>query len=216
MQGPDLVNSLMSVLLRFRKNAIALGADIEAMFYQVRVDPKDKDSLRFLWWPNGDLSKEPNPHRMTVHLLGATSSPCCATFSLRQAAIDFHSIIDSSDVVSAVQNNFYVDDFLSNVHDGKSVQKLINDIKFLLDKAGFRLTKWMSNSETINKSLPEDDRSKSLMIQTSDGKRSERVLGVYWNTETDVFYFTICMPWKPRTKRGMLATMNLMFDPLGL
>ena len=53
------------------------------------------------------------------------------------------------------------------------------------------------------------------MIQTSDGKRSERELGVYWNTETDVFYFTICMPWRPRTKRGMLATMNLMFDPFG-
>ena len=65
----------------------------------------------------------------------------------------------------------------------------------------------MSNSETINKSLPEDDRSKSLN-QTSDGKRSERVLGIYWNTETDVFYFTICMPWRLRTKREMLATMN--------
>ena len=52
----------------------------------------------------------------------------------------------------------------------------------------------MSNFETINESLPEDDRSKSLMINTSDGKRSERVLGVYWNTEADVFYFKICMP----------------------
>ena len=31
----------------------------------------------------------------------------------------------------------------------------------------------------------------------------------------DVFYFTTCMPWRPRTKRGMLATMNLMFGPLG-
>ena len=139
----------------------------------------------------------------------------CATFSLQQAAIDFHSIIDSSDVVSAVQDNFYVDNFLSSVHDGKSGQKLINDITFLLEKAEFRLNKWMSNSETINESLPEDNRSKLLMIQTSDGKRSKRVLDLYWNTETDVFYFTICMPRKSRTKRGMLATMNLMFDPLG-
>ena len=23
------------------------------------------------------------------------------------------------------------------------------------------------------------------------------------------------LPWKPRTKRGMLATMNAVFDPLG-
>ena len=64
----------------------------------------------------------------------------------------------------AVQRSFYVDDFLSSVHDSKSSQKLINE--FVLEKAGFLLTKWMSNFKTINKSLPEDDHSKLLMIQT--------------------------------------------------
>ena len=49
MPGPDLVNSLVAVLNRFRRDEIALVADIEAMFYQVRVTPKDRDSLRFLW-----------------------------------------------------------------------------------------------------------------------------------------------------------------------
>ena len=109
-------------------------ADIEAMFYQVRVDPKNKDSLRFLWWPNEDFSKEPTPHLINVHLFGATSSPCCSTFSLRQAAIDFHSIVDSIDVVSAVQDNSYADDFLSSAHDRKSGQKLINEIIFSFRK----------------------------------------------------------------------------------
>ena len=66
MQGPDLVNSLLSVLLRFRKNAITLVADIEAMFYQVRVDPKDKDSLGSCSGLTGDFSEEPTTHRMNV------------------------------------------------------------------------------------------------------------------------------------------------------
>ena len=82
MQGPDLVNSLVAVLLGFRKDKIAIISDIEAMFYQVKVVPQHRDSLSFLWWPGGDLDKNPVTYRMTVHLFGATSLPSCATFAL--------------------------------------------------------------------------------------------------------------------------------------
>ena len=67
MKGPDLVNRLLGVLLRFRKDRVAIVADIESMFHQVRCTPKDRDSLRFLWWPNGDLNAEPAHFRMNVH-----------------------------------------------------------------------------------------------------------------------------------------------------
>ena len=36
-QGPDLTNSLIGVLLRFRQERIAIQGDIESMFYQVQV-----------------------------------------------------------------------------------------------------------------------------------------------------------------------------------
>ena len=47
--GPDLLSSLIGVLLRFQNNNTAIIADVEAMFHQVRVKPSDCDSLRFLW-----------------------------------------------------------------------------------------------------------------------------------------------------------------------
>ena len=75
LQGPDLTNNLVGVLCRFRKEAVALMCDIEGMFHQVRVAEQDRDLLRFLWWEDGDTSKEPIEFRMTVHLFGATSSP---------------------------------------------------------------------------------------------------------------------------------------------
>jgi len=81
MQGPDLVNSLVGVLLRFRKERIAITADIEAMFHQVRVHPPDTHALRFLRWPGGDLSAIPLTYQMLVHLFGATSSIMCRIFS---------------------------------------------------------------------------------------------------------------------------------------
>ena len=68
MKGPNLVNSLVGVLLRFRKHPVAVVADIESMFHQVRVAPRDRDALRFLWWPEGDLEAEPKIYRMLVDL----------------------------------------------------------------------------------------------------------------------------------------------------
>ena len=88
LQGPDLTNSLVGVLTRVRQEPVALVADIEAMFHQVRMNPLDCDALRFLWWPDNDLTREPAEYRMEVHLFGGTSSPSCASFCLKTTAED--------------------------------------------------------------------------------------------------------------------------------
>ena len=49
LTGPDLLQSLLHVLFRFREHSYAVSADIEAMFMQVGVLPEDQRSLRFLW-----------------------------------------------------------------------------------------------------------------------------------------------------------------------
>ena len=47
--GPDLLNSLVGKLMRFRRELIAMSADIEAMFNQVAVPEEDQSVLRFVW-----------------------------------------------------------------------------------------------------------------------------------------------------------------------
>ena len=49
LQGPDLMNSIVGVLMRFRQELVALIADIEAMFHQVKVKDEDRNYLRFPW-----------------------------------------------------------------------------------------------------------------------------------------------------------------------
>ena len=57
LQGPDLTNTLVGVLIRFRQHPVAVMGDIREMFNQVRVSPlSQRDHLRFLWWPNDDLT----------------------------------------------------------------------------------------------------------------------------------------------------------------
>lgn len=62
LTGPDLTNSIVGVLMRFREEQVALSADIECMFH-------DRDAFRFLWWPDGDLTQQPIDHRMEVHFV---------------------------------------------------------------------------------------------------------------------------------------------------
>ena len=86
LQGPDFSNNLVGILIRFRKEKVALTCDIEAMFNRVLVTPPDRNLLRFLWWPEGIVEKDPVYYRMTTHLFGAISSPACAMHALNLTA----------------------------------------------------------------------------------------------------------------------------------
>ena len=48
-KGPDLLPSLLGVLLRFCEKPIAVVADIQEMYCQILVPDRDKAALRFLW-----------------------------------------------------------------------------------------------------------------------------------------------------------------------
>ena len=55
LQGSDVTNSLVEVFLYFRQESIAIVDDIKSMFYQIFVSEQDRDALRFLWYPDGDV-----------------------------------------------------------------------------------------------------------------------------------------------------------------
>ena len=75
----DPTNSLVGILTRFRQEPVVFMTDIEAMFYQVRVPVTQRNFLRFLWWPEGDLNAELVENRLVGHPFGAVSSPSCST-----------------------------------------------------------------------------------------------------------------------------------------
>lgn len=80
LSGLDLNNSLLGVLLRFRKELVALTADIQQMFSGHR------NYLRFLWHKDNELTKEVAEYRMRVHVFGNSPLPAMAIYSLRRAA----------------------------------------------------------------------------------------------------------------------------------
>ncbi|XP_074655762.1 uncharacterized protein LOC141909272 [Tubulanus polymorphus] len=192
LQGPDLTNNLIGVLIRFRQDKVALMADIEAMFYQVRMNPDDIDCLRYLWWPNGDVTQEPVAYRMLVHLFGAVSSPSCSNWALRQTAEDNRNLYNG-EVVETILNNFYVDDCLKSRKDDGKTLDFVKSLKSLCAEGGFNLTKCVSNDRAVLEGLLEHDVAKSCQKVDLDLGQlpTERALGVNWNVDDDTFGYRI-------------------------
>ena len=193
----DLTNNFVGVLTRFRQEPVALMADVESMFHQVHVSPRDCDALRFLWWSNNDLNSEPEEYQMMVHLFGATSSPSCANFGHWQTAEDNQQEF-SKDAVDSVKNNFYIDDCLKSVPSENKAIVLVDELHQLLSKGGFCLTKWISNLQNIIKFIPISKRVGSVKDLLLDQLPIERALGVRWNVESDTFGFKMSMKDRPR------------------
>ncbi len=206
LQGPDMTNTLIGVLTRFRQERIAIMADVESMFYQVRVRPDDSDVLRFLWWPGGNLESRPEEYQMRVHLFGAVSSPSCANFALRKTAEDNLHEFDF-EVINTVKRNFYVDDCLKSVPGENEAIRLTDDLRRLLEKGGFNLTKWVSNSRKLVESLPESERAGTFKDLNDGQMPVERALGVRC--------FKIEVNDKPLTRRELLSVVSSVYDPLG-
>ena len=160
ISGPDLTNSLISVLTRFRQEPVAFMADIEPMFYQVRVPEDQRDLLRFMWWPNGDITQDLQEYQMNVHLFRAVSSPSCANFCLKKAAEDcINEVgIDTADVL---KKNFYVDDCLRSDKTEDLATERIEGVRHVCYRGGFHLTKFTSNQRNVLNSIPEKERSKN-------------------------------------------------------
>ena len=85
LSGPDLINSLLGVLHRLRQDRVAFISDLEFIFYQVKVPALQRDFLRVLWWPGGDILKEVIECGMHTHICGA---PAVTTFALHKTAAD--------------------------------------------------------------------------------------------------------------------------------
>lgn len=214
--GPDLTNSLIGVLMRFRMESVAVTADIEQMFHCFGVAEKHRNFLRFLWYTDNDPSKPLTEFRMTVQVFGNTPSPAVATYGFRLAAIQAeHSF--GKDVREFVERNFYVDDGLVSVPTTQKATDLVHRTKqALMTHGNLRLHKIAFNDPSVMQSFDVKDLAKDLIELdiTDDDLPTQRSLGLVWDLQKDVFGFRLSRKEKPYIRRGVLSCVNSLYDPL--
>ena len=201
--GPCLITSLVEILIRFRRWRFALVSDITKAFLQISVRKEDRDVHRFLWNKEGVV----RTMRFTRVPFGNRSSPF-----LLNATIKYHlSSFPESRTVQELQDNLYVDNWLSGADGEAEVCDMFVEGRQVMDKASLPLAQWNSNSEVVVDMIYREFEGKFL--ETGPMK----VLGLKWLSSLDCFTFDgIELPPFVPTKRVVLSFIARLFDPLGL
>ena len=168
-------------MLQFRIYPIAITADIEKAYFQINVDEKDKDYLRFLWFKNLFTDQETQicKYRFTRVIFGAT----CSQFLRKQPLIVMLrsmlivilrsmliAILRSMLIVTLilyvntdpgfvkkVQGKFYVDDLNTGVYSVKEGIELCKKLKIRFQEVQFNLRKWRTNSKELREFIEPFD-----------------------------------------------------------
>ena len=206
-QGPNLTLDLAICLLKFMLGAFGVVSDIEKAFLRILIAQPDRDALRFFWFDNLlDFNSNLVVYRFKAVIFGGVCSP----FQLA-AVLNKHisEQCKCTYVRDALLQGTYVDNVL---HASNSEDKIFNffDIsRDLFSKANFNLRKWSSNSQKLMVKAKE-----SLV---ADESRIIKVLGLFWNLDTDRYLYNTNFEWNGIfSKRSVLQFTNRVFDPLGL
>ena len=210
--GPDKTTKLRAVLLRFRCGPIAVSADIEMMFHCFYIGEADRNYVRFFWFRDNDPSRDLVEMRATVHIFGNKPSPAVANHGLRAAA----SLAEGCERGKKLVNeNMYVDDALAAFDSVPDTVSALQEAREALGKFNIRLHKIKSNSGEVIRSFPPEEVSQPQ--ETSLGEyETTSVLGMMWNLTTDTLELSIGIPTRCFTKRGVVSTVNSVYDPIGI
>ena len=212
MKGPDLFNPIPDILIRFRERRIGLTSDVTAMFSQVLVKDEDRPSLQFLW-RGRRRSGRFDEYELPVVIFGARSSPAVAEYCFQRTAEEFAP--SEKDVLNAVKKDTYVDDVITGADSVEDATHLVARVTEALDKSGFKLGRWSTNSEVVWQSLSPKLRSEEP-VNIDIKEHTERVQGVFCSPTTDELTFRPKVKDVPATKRTVLSIVMTVYDPLGL
>ena len=115
--------------------------------YNSTIPPEDAKCLRSVW--REIQSDNISTYEYTRHIFGAKDSPTCANYALPRTATDNEEVCSVTSRI--VKRSFYMDDFLYPAENIQEAESLKQSLISLLQKGGFKLSKWQSNAKELCK-----------------------------------------------------------------
>ena len=215
LAGPNLLNEVVGVLLRFRSGLFTFSGDIKKMFLRIYLSPIDRPYHCFLWrTPEGALEVL----QFQVHVFGNAGSPFLAVWVLKEHAKKFKKTFPLA--AEALQQSTLIDDVLDSLDDEGEAAATLLQVRKVLAEAGMEMAKFHSNSAQVLAGIPREDWAPRLLEVTEkctkDTQMGLTTLGIAYDAPTDSFTFRAPVasggPW---TKRRVLKLFPRLYDPLG-
>ena len=213
LTGPKLQSDITDILIKFRKEPVALAGDISQMYHQLVLRPEDRPLHRFLW-RNLDSTKESEVYEFLRFIFGGCYCPFCAQYTWQQHAENHRDEYPLA--AAAVRKNCYMDDLMPSVETISKARDMRQQLTDLGDKANFHVRKWISNRREVLEDIPERDRASEINLEKNELPVT-KTLGVSWTALDDQFLFHYTPPSEDYryTKRNVLRSTATIFDPTG-
>uniref|UniRef100_A0A915P643 Integrase catalytic domain-containing protein n=1 Tax=Meloidogyne floridensis TaxID=298350 RepID=A0A915P643_9BILA len=153
--GPLLLKDLAGILIRFRLPMIAISADIQAAFLQLKVAKEHRDVTRFLW-PIDPYNLE-SPVK-ALRFVRLTFGLNCSPFILAATLLE-HLAKSKSYVKKLIEENLYVDNVILSADNWEETLPICREAKRIFESGGFKLHEFASNHIAAMKKLPPDDKA---------------------------------------------------------
>ena len=221
-KGPDFINNLLGILLRFREHPVAMTADISKMYNSIRLSKRDQHVHRYLW---RDLQTNENAKHyvLTAVPFGDRPSGTIALTALHTIAEMFRAQYPQA--VNMITKNSYVDDLVQSVSSINEALTLAAQVQDILSQGGFTVKHW---------TIPGEFEMTNNTIVVSC-QEQEKVLGLLWEPLPDNLIFDIKFNFTKGqvenssslgetkhniptilTRRMLLRQIATIYDPLGL
>ncbi|XP_055923735.1 uncharacterized protein LOC129954087 [Eupeodes corollae] len=207
--GPKLQSELSAIILKWRTHRIGFMADIEKCYRQILVQRDDADMQRIIW---KDEEGRPAVYRLLTVTYGLNFSPYVTIKVLHTLANDEEANFPQA--AKVLRESFYMDDCLHGADSVEAAQQLQLELQNLLQRGGFLLRKWNSNSTEFLQGISVYDK---LTEQCCDLNldRETKALGIYWFCQTDCIGYKVNVTKlsTPITKRQQLSDVAKIYDP---
>jgi hypothetical protein len=210
---PALQNPLPAVIIRFREGAVAWSADVGAMYSRIRLNAADRHYHRFMW-PEEDGSI--TTCEMTRVMFGVSCSPFVSIRTMWRVAED--SGPELKGATEAIQNCFYVDDYLGSARSTEEAVTITTTVSRALASGDFYLGGWASNDPAVLDAIQPACRVKEKMdggAQDLGADELETVLGITWRPSSDQLGFRVKEKEVIFTRVGLASMVAGQFDPQG-
>ena len=154
-KGPDMLNNLLAVLLRFRKNHVAYVGDVSKMFHSIAI-PEVYQMIHKFLWRGIKVNRKPDTYVMTAANMGDRPSATMAMLALQKIAKmqEFQYLY----AAKAIIENSYIDNILESVENYEFALQVINEIETILQEAGFQIKEWITSNNGKNDAVCSNEK----------------------------------------------------------
>ena len=214
MKGPNVLTSLLQVLVKWRLFPVAFIGDISKMYHCVKTGELEAN-LRRLLWRECEQHRPPDIYCFEKVTFGDRPAGCIVVSAL-QATADMFSHL-SKNAAEVLKQDSYMDDTLSGSNTAKEAKELSSAIQAIAMKGGFNYKKFIFSGEY------EDN---------GESKSDEKALGILWEPSEDRIKIHIELNHNkkgkgvrteavkleaiPFSRRICLRMVNGIFDPIGI